>query len=318
MWHYIARRIFFAIPIALGVSMICFGLIYLAPGNPMQLLLPPDATAEAIEIIKKAYGFDKPIPLQYLAWLERAVTGDLGLSIANRRPVLDEVLKALSNTVILSLAAVTIAFSLAFVLGTVAAYFRGSMIDRAVTALSVMGVSVPNYWLGMVLIIIFSVELGLLPATGMGDKGSSEFSLLEWQHLKHAILPIATLCMIPLGIIMRTTRSAIAEVLNLDFVQTLRAKGLGELAVVRHAVRNALPQVLAVMGLQFGYLMGGSILVETIFAWPGTGSLLHKAILTRDLPVLQGTILVLSLIFVTVNLVVDLAQTWVDPRIKRA
>lgn len=318
MWFYIARRVLFAVPIALGVSMLCFALIFLAPGNPLQLLLPPDATAEAIELIKKAYGFDKPLHMQYLAWLARAVTGDLGMSIANNRPVLDEVVKALSNTVVLSLSAVTIAFTLAFVFGAAAAYFRGGVVDRSITALSVVGVSVPNYWLGMVLIIIFSVELGLLPATGMGEKGSTEFSLFNWENLKHAILPIVTLCMIPLGIIMRTTRSAVAEVLNLDFIQTLRAKGLSELAVVRHAISNALPQVLAVMGLQFGYLMGGSILVETIFTWPGTGFLLHKAILTRDLPVLQGTILVLSMIFVAINLTVDILQTWVDPRIKRA
>lgn len=208
MWHYIARRILFAIPIALGVSMLCFALVFLAPGNPLQLLLPPDATAEAIEMIKKAYGFDKPLPLQYLAWLQRAVTGDLGMSIANNRPVLDEVLNALSNTIILSLSAVLIAFSLAFVLGAIAAYFRGGAIDKCVTALSVVGVSVPNYWLGMVLIIIFSVELGILPATGMGANGSTDFSLLRWESLKHALLPITTLCMIPLGIIMRTTRSS--------------------------------------------------------------------------------------------------------------
>lgn len=318
MWPYIARRLLFAIPIALGVSMLCFSLIYLAPGNPITLLLPPDATQEAIEIVRKAYGLDKPIPLQFVAWLQKALLGDLGLSLSNRRPVVDEVTKALSNTIILSLSAVMVAFSLAIVLGIVAAYFRGGFTDRIVTAFSVMGVSVPNYWLGMVLIIIFSVELGLLPATGMGANGSDEFSITSWANVKHAILPIATLCMIPLGIIMRTTRSAVAEVLNLDFVQTLRAKGLGELAVIRHAVKNALPQVLAVMGLQFGYLMGGSILVETIFTWPGTGFLLHKAILTRDLPVLQGTILVLSMIFVAVNLTVDLLQTIVDPRIKRS
>jgi peptide/nickel transport system permease protein len=318
MWTYIIRRILFAIPIALGVSMLCFALIYLAPGNPLQLLLPPDATAEAVEMIKKAYGFDKPIPLQYLAWVQRAAMGDLGISLASNRPVRDEVLGALSNTMILSLSAVLIAFSLAFVLGAIAAYFRGRPIDRIVTALSVVGVSVPNYWLGMVLIIFFSVELGILPATGMGEQGSTDFSLLKWESFKHAILPVTTLCMIPLGIIMRTTRSAVAEVLGLDFIQTLRAKGLSEFAVVKHALSNALPQVLAVMGLQFGYLMGGSILVETIFTWPGTGFLLHKAILTRDLPVLQGTILVLALFFVAINLVVDLMQTWVDPRIKRA
>jgi peptide/nickel transport system permease protein len=204
------------------------------------------------------------------------------------------------------------------VLGTIAAYYLGRPIDRIVTGISVVGVSVPNYWLGIVLIIVFAVELGWLPATGMGSKGSDDFSLANWGQVKYAILPIITLSMVPLGIIMRSTRSAVAEVLAHDFVQTLRAKGLGELAVLRHAVANALPQILAVMGLQFGYLVGGSILIETIFTWPGTGFLLIKAILTRDIPVLQGAILILALCFVATNLVVDLLQTAVDPRIKRA
>jgi peptide/nickel transport system permease protein len=232
--------------------------------------------------------------------------------------VLDEVSRALSNTVIISFGAVMLAFSLAFVLGTIAAYYVGRPIDRIVTGISVFGVSVPNYWLGIVLIIVFAVELGWLPATGMGSKGSDDFNLASWGQFKYAILPIVTLSMVPLGIIMRNTRAAIAEVLAQDFVQTLRAKGLSELAVVRHAVRNALPQILAVMGLQFGYLVGGSILIETIFTWPGTGFLLSKAILTRDIPILQGAILVLALCFVATNLVVDLLQTAVDPRIKRA
>jgi peptide/nickel transport system permease protein len=169
-----------------------------------------------------------------------------------------------------------------------------------------------------VLIIVFAVELGVLPATGMGSKGSDDFSLANWAQFRYAILPIITMSMVPLGIIMRSTRSAVAEVLAYDFVETLRAKGLGELAVLRHAVSNALPQILAVMGLQFGYLVGGSILIETIFTWPGTGFLLSKAILTRDIPVLQGAILILALCFVATNLVVDLIQTAVDPRIKRA
>jgi len=178
-------------------------------------------------------------------------------------------------------------------------------------------VSVPNYWLGMVLIIVFSVQLGLLPATGMGSAGSDTFSLFNWEQVKYAILPVITLSMVPLGIIMRNTRAAIAEVLANDFVQTLRAKGLPETMVLRHAVRNAFPQVLAVMGLQFGYLVGGSILIETIFTWPGTGFLLSKAILTRDIPVLQGAILVLAMCFVATNLAVDLLQTAIDPRIRR-
>src|SRR5215831_2177187 len=266
MWLYAARRILYAVPIAIGVTMICFCLVFLAPGDPVQMLLPPDASQQDIEYLKKLYGFDQPIPIQYCKWLVRATSGDLGVSLQTSRPVFDEGFRALSNTVI----------------------------------------------------IVFAVELGVLPATGMASKGSDDFSLRSWAQFKYAILPIITMSMVPLGIIMRSTRSAVAEVLAHDFVATLRAKGLREFAVLRHAVRNALPQILAVMGLQFGYLVGGSILIETIFTWPGTGFLLSKAILTRDIPVLQGAILVLALCFVATNLAVDLIQTSVDPRIKRA
>jgi peptide/nickel transport system permease protein len=317
MWLYAVRRIFYAVPIAIGVSVICFCLVFLAPGDPIQMLLPPDASQQDVAYLKKLYGFDKPIPVQYVKWLARAATGDLGVSLQTNRPVIDEVSRALSNTVIISLGAVMLAFSLAFVLGTIAAYYVARPIDRIVTGISVIGVSVPNYWLGILLIIVFAVELGVLPATGMGSQGSDDFSLRNWSQVKYAILPIITMSLVPLGIIMRSTRSAIAEVLAHDFVLTLRAKGLGELAVLRHAVSNALPQILAVMGLQFGYLIGGSILIETIFTWPGTGFLLSKAILTRDIPVLQGAILILALCFVATNLFVDLIQTAVDPRIKR-
>lgn len=317
MWAYAARRILYAIPIALGVTIICFGLVFLAPGDPVAMLLPPDASAEDAAYLRKVYGFDQPIPVQYFKWLMRALTGDLGTSLQTNRPVLDEVMRALSNTIVISLGAVLLAFSLAFVLGIVAGYYAGRPADRVVTAVSVFGVSVPNYWLGIVLIIVFAVELRVLPATGMGSAGSDGFSLFNWGQAKYAILPIVTMSMVPLGIIMRNTRAAIAEVLANDFVQTLRAKGLSELAVIRHAVRNAFPQILAVMGLQFGYLVGGSILIETIFTWPGTGFLLSKAILTRDIPVLQGSILVLALCFVATNLAVDLLQTAIDPRIKR-
>jgi peptide/nickel transport system permease protein len=317
MWFYAARRILYAVPIAIGVTVICFCLVFLAPGDPIQVLLLPDASQQDVEYLKKLYGFDQPIPVEYVKWLVRAASGDFGVSLQTSRPVLSEVSRALSNTVVISLGAVMLAFSLAFVLGTIAAYYVGRPIDRVVTGISVIGVSVPNYWLGIVLIILFAVELGWLPATGMGSQGSDDFSLRNWGQVKYAILPIITMSMVPLGIIMRSTRSAVAEVLAHDFVQTLRAKGLGELAVLRHAVSNALPQILAVMGLQFGYLVGGSILIETIFTWPGTGFLLSKAILTRDIPVLQGAILILALCFVATNLVVDLIRTAVDPRIKR-
>jgi peptide/nickel transport system permease protein len=213
---------------------------------------------------------------------------------------------------------VLLAFPLAVMLGTLAASYVGRIPDRLATGISVVGVSVPNYWLGIVLIIIFAVELHVLPATGMGPDGSDSFDVTQWGQVKYAILPVITTAMVPLGIVMRSTRAAVAEVLSQDFIQSLRAKGLSHAAVLRHAVRNALPQMLAVMGLQFGYLVGGSILVETIFTWPGTGFLLNKAILTRDIPLLQGAMLILALCFVAINLVVDLLQTTIDPRIKRS
>ena len=318
MYNYIARRILLAIPIALGVTIICFGLVYLAPGDPVSSLLPPDATAADAAVLKKLYGFDQPVPVQYMRWLVRAASGDLGVSLQTNRPVITEVMHALSNTIVISLGASIIAFVLAFVLGTLAAYRLGKPTDRLATGLAVVGVSIPNYWLGIVLVIIFAVELGVLPATGMGSQGSSGFSIWSWDQLKYAILPVITMSLLPLGVAMRSTRSAVADVLSNDFVEMLRAKGLSEIAVLRHAVRNALPQVLAVMGLQFGHLVGGSILIETIFTWPGTGFLLSKAILTRDIPLLQGAILVLALIFVFINLIVDLIQTAIDPRITRS
>ncbi|MGE0222270.1 MAG: ABC transporter permease [Acetobacteraceae bacterium] len=317
MSRYILRRILYAIPIAFGVSVVCFSLVYIAPGDPLQTVLPPDATAETIEIVKKAYGFDKPLPVQFLIWLGKVLTGDFGMSIATRRPVLDEIILALTNTGMLALFAVPIAFTLGFVMGTIAGCFPGTWVDRSVTGTAVLGVSLPNYWLGIVLVIVFAVELSWLPATGMGASGSDDFSLWRWNDIRFLILPVITLSMIPVGIIARTTRAAVAEMRNQDFVQTLRAKGLPESAVIRHVIKNALPGVLAVVGLQFGYLLGGSILVETVFTWPGSGFLLSKAIINRDVPVLQGTILTLSVAFVLTNLVIDLLQSMIDPRIRR-
>jgi peptide/nickel transport system permease protein len=318
MGKYILRRLLYAIPIAFGVSVVCFSLVYLAPGDPLQTVVPPDATAETIEIIKRAYGFDKPLPVQFLIWLGRVLTGDLGVSIATKLPVAYEIALALSNTLMLAMFAVPLAFSIGYAMGAVAGCFPGTWIDRVVTGSAVFGVSLPNYWLGIVLVIVFAVDLAILPATGMGPKGSAEFNVLNWNDARFLVLPVITLPMIPIGMLSRTTRAAVAEVRNQDFVQTLRAKGLSEWAVTRHVLKNSLPQVLTVMGLQFGYLLGGSILVETVFTWPGSGFLLSKAIINRDVPVLQGTILTLSLVFVAANLIVDLLQSLIDPRIRRA
>ena len=317
MGKYILRRILYAVPIAFGVSVVCFSLVYIAPGDPLQTVLPPDATAETIAIVKHAYGFDKPLPVQFLIWLGRVLTGDFGISIATRRPVILEVSQALSNTSLLALFAVPLAFTTGYTMGAIAGWFPGRWIDRVVTGGAVVGVSLPNYWLGIVLVIVFAVELMALPATGMGPNGSSGFNLLAWSDARFLVLPVVTLAMIPIGVISRTTRAAVAEMRNQDFVQTLHAKGLSEWAVLRHVLKNALPPVMAVMGLQFGYLIGGSILVETVFTWPGSGFLLSKAIINRDVPVLQGTILTLAMVFVAVNLIVDLLQSLVDPRIRR-
>ncbi len=318
MLGYVIRRFLFAIPIALGVSVVCFSLVYLAPGDPLQTVLPPDATADTIALVKHAYGFDRPIPVQYAIWLWHVLQGDFGRSIATQRPVTLEVFGSVANTAMLGLFSVPLSFILGYAMGAVAGCYPGRLMDRIVTGAAVIGVSLPNYWLGLVLVIIFAVEFMVLPASGMGESGSAAFVLWHWSDAQFLVLPVVTLAMIPIGIIARTTRAAVAEVRSQDFVTTLRAMGLSEPAVIRHVLKNASPQVLAVMGLQFGYLMGGSILVETVFTWPGSGFLLNKAIINRDIPVLQGTILALSLIFVATNLVVDLLQAILDPRIRRA
>ena len=201
----------------------------------------------------------------------------------------------------LAFAASTLGFVLGCVLGGLAGTFRGSVLDRTAVGVAVAGVSVPHYWLGMVMVVIFSVQLNWLPAMGAGPGGSSDWGW-DWEHIRHLVLPMVTLSVIPMGIVTRTVRGIVAEIMNQEFVVALRGKGLTRWGVFRHVVKNAAPNALAVMGLQLGYLMGGSILVETVFSWPGTGLLLNSAIFQRDLPVLQGTILVLAMFFVALNL----------------
>ena len=318
MWLYAARRILMTIPILLGVTVICFALVKIAPGDPVQNLLSPTASAEDAARLRAAYGLDKPVVLQYLIWVGKVCLGDLGMSISDKVPVAGEVLQALLNTLVIATISVTFALVLSLVFGVIGAYRAGSFVDRLVTAVAVFGISVPPFWLAVVLVILFSVNLGWLPATGMGPNGSEAFSYLRWGDLKYALMPIFALALPPLGIMTRTTRASMSEILNQDFVQTLRAKGLSEIQVIRHAVVNILPQAMAMLGLQLGYLIGGSVLVETVFTWPGTGYLLNKAVLTRDIPLLQGTILVLAAVFVLLNLVVDLLQSLIDPRLQRS
>jgi peptide/nickel transport system permease protein len=313
---YVLRRIIYVIPIVLSVALVCFLLVHITPGDPLVAVLPADASQELAAQMRSAYGFDRPLPVQFGMWLWRAIHGDLGSSIATGRPVLSEVLRAVQNTVTLAVAAAIIGFTLGLLFGLIAGYFRDTWIDKVATSFAIAGVSVPHYWLGMVMVIIFSVQLNWLPAVGAGSGGSGAWAW-DWDHFKYLILPAITTSVIPMGIVTRTVRALTGDILSQDFVEALRAKGLHEIHVFKHVIKNAAPTAMAVMGLQLGYMLGGSILIETVFSWPGSGLLLNSAIFQRDLPLLQGTILVLALFFVFLNLLVDVAQAAIDPRIKR-
>lgn len=316
MLTFLFRRVLYTLPIMLGVALVCFALVHLSPGDPLVSILPPDASVELQQQLIELYGFNRSYPEQFVSWVWRALQGDLGTSIASGRSVTDEVVRAVVNTLRLAVLATLIGFIFGCLFGFVAGYFQNSWLDKAASLTSVLGVSVPHYWLGMVLVIIFSSILMWLPPGGAGPGGSSEWAW-DWEHVKHMILPAITMSVIPMGIIARTVRALVADILAQEFIVGLRAKGLTDLGVFKHVVKNAAPTALAVMGLQLGYLLGGSILIETVFSWPGTGFLLNSAIFQRDLPLLQGTILVLAMFFVVLNLVVDVIQTLLDPRISR-
>jgi peptide/nickel transport system permease protein len=280
-------------------------------------ILPPDASQELRDQLVELYGFNRSYPEQFFHWVSRAIQGDLGTSIATNRPVTEEVIKAVGNTLRLAVFATIIGFIFGSLFGFVAGYFQNSWIDKAASLTSVLGVSVPHYWLGMVMVIIFSSTLMMLPPGGAGPGGSADW-IWNWEHIKHLILPAVTMSVIPMGIIARTVRALVADILAQEFIVGLRAKGMTNVGIFMHVVKNSAPTALAVMGLQLGYLLGGSILIETVFSWPGTGFLLNAAIFQRDLPLLQGTILVLAMFFVVLNMIVDVIQTLLDPRIARS
>src|SRR5437867_1798781 len=311
MWRYVGRRLVLAIPTLLGASIILFAMVHRGAGDPIAAVMPAECSQAEIEATKRAYGFDKPLPVQYLKWLGRVATGDLGRSIATRRAVILDVRDALANSLVLAVSSSLLAFSAGIALGLVAAFRQGRALDEIASAVAIVGVSVPHYWAGIILIIVFSVQLNWLPAMGAASDGG----VLE--YLRHMALPTVALALIPLGVITRVVRSAALDILAQEFVVALAAKGLWRRTVFFHVVKNAAPQILTVLGLQFGFQLGGSVLVEAVFSWPGTGYLLNLAIFQRDIPVLQGVILVLATFFVLLNLAVDLLQTLVDPRIAR-
>ncbi len=303
MGKYIIRRLILAIPVLIGVSIIAFMILHLSPGDPAQLLAGEDATQEDIQILRERFGLDQPLPIQYFRFIKGMVTGDL-MSMKFNEPVLDIVGKRLKNTLLLSFFSITIAIIVGVVAGVLSAVYRYSIIDYISSVAALLGVSMPVFWWGLILILFFSVTLRWLPSGGMGG----------W---KTFILPAVVLGTSSAGIIARMTRSSMMDVLRQDYITTARSKGLAHRIIIRrHALRNALIPTVTVIGLQFGYMLAGAVLTESVFAWPGVGRLLVTSIMSRDYPVVQTTLVMVALTFVLVNLAVDILYAYLDPRIR--
>ncbi len=304
MLKYIVKRVLLAIPLILGISLIVFGLMHLAPGDPVRMLAGREAPAEVVAAIRAEWGFDKPFFSQYLLWLGRAIRLDFGKSIATNLPVSFLIQSRLPYTLKLNFWATLLGLTIAFPLGVMAAAKRGTWVDYCSSALALVGMSMPSFWLSMVLIIVVSVKLDLLPTSGTGS----------WLNY---ILPATALGFSWAAGLMRMIRTSVLEVLKEDYVRTARAKGLRERAVlVRHALRNALIPIITVLGTWLAFMVVGTVIVETIFAWPGLGRLLTTALLQRDFFLVQAIILMISVAVVAANLLVDLMYAWVDPRVR--
>ena len=332
MLRYLVRRLFLLVPILFGVSLLIFFWIRALPGSPAESLLGERATPALVQTYRHRYGLDKPIYVQYWSYLKTTLSGDLGVSVASRRRVVDEIKARFPATVELTLAAMVFAIALGVPLGFFAAKRHGGVFDHVSLVGSLLGISIPIFFLAIILKYIFAIRLGWLPSVGrisvtIEAKHPTNFYILDaiierdwstlWDVIKHLVLPAVALGSIPLAIITRITRAAVLDVQNEDYVRTARAKGLPPYTVDRrHVLRNALLPVTTVNGLQTGLLLSGAVLTETVFAYPGMGSWLRDAIFNRDYPVLQGGILFLAIVFVLVNLVVDLSYAIINPRIR--
>ncbi|MEA2530471.1 MAG: peptide/nickel transport system permease protein [Thermomicrobiales bacterium] len=314
MTHYLVRRLLWMIVVVFGVSIVVFGLIHLTPGDPARIMLGPAGRPEDIAKLRHQLGLDRSVAVQYVRWVSRALRGDLGQSIVLRRPVFGEVLDRFGNTAILATASILISFLLGIVLGVVSAVRRGSVVDRLVMLAATWGLSLPSFWFGLMLIILFSLRLKWLPGTGMTSAINGGGPLDVGKHL---ILPAVALSVVPMAVIARYTRSSMLEVLSQDYVRTARAKGLSEQVVIwRHVFRNTLVAIVTMLGLQIGFLLAGAVYIENVFSWPGIGQMLVDAILKRDFPLVQGGVLLVASVYVLVNLLTDLAYAYLDPRIR--
>lgn len=304
MVRTIAVRLAQAVPALVGVSLIAFILLQLS-GDPSYTLLPPEATDEQRAAFRQSYGLDQPLPIQYLRYVGRLIQGDLGTSFSYREPALSVVFRRFPNTLQLALIAIILAIVIAVPLGVLAAVNRGTVVDRMTMLIALVGQSVPTFWLGMLLVLVFAVGLRWLPASGQGS-------------VANFVLPTVTLTVWIIALLARLTRSEMLEVLNQDYLRTARAKGLHEWAIViRHGLRNASIPIATVIGLQFGGLMGGAVMTEMIFAWPGLGTLILDSILKKDYPVVLAGIWVVALSFIAINLLIDIVYTYLDPRLRR-
>jgi peptide/nickel transport system permease protein len=314
MTAFLVRRLAASVVVLFGVSLVVFGTLKLVPGDAAYVLAGPNASAEEIDRVRQALGLDQPAPVQYVTWLGRALQGDLGRSLELHEPVLPLVLSRYGNTLILAVCAMLFAASFGVLAGTVAALRPHTWVDRLVMLVTLVANSTPSFWLGLALILVFSLGLRLLPAAGMfsarGDGGLVDLA-------QHLVLPAVTLGAISAALIARMTRASLLEVLSQEYVLVARAKGLRErLLVRRHALKNALLPVMTVMGLQMGSLLGGAVITETIFTWPGIGLQLYRGIALRDVPLVQGAALVVAASFVLINLLVDVLYSYIDPRIR--
>jgi len=314
MWGYIGKRLLATVPILVGLSIIVFSMMALIPGDPATAILGAYATPENVERLNEQLGLDDPLPQQYLTWAGNLLQGDMGRSYALNRPVADEVFERFGATLILAGTSLLLCSVFGLLAGVVAAVRQFGWTDRIVTFLVLIGISTPSFWLGLLMIVLFAVELRWLPASGMfAVYGGGDLADL----LRHLIMPAVTLAVVATGVIARLTRTAMLEVLRQDYIRTARAKGVAERRVIyRHAFKSALVSVIPVIGIQAGFVIGGAVYIETVFQWPGIGRMLVNAIATRDLLLVQGGVLVVAASYVLFNLLADIAQTLLDPRLR--
>jgi ABC-type dipeptide/oligopeptide/nickel transport system permease component len=312
MQRYLIRRLLLLIPTLLLASVLIFAIIALAPGDPARMMLGSQATPEEIAVERERLGLDKPIPVRYAIWLTDVAQLSLGVSQSNRRPVSALIGDALPYTLRLALISLAVAMLIGFPLGILAALNANRRLDAIVTAVNSLGLAMPAFWFGLLLILFFSVGLKWLPASGIGEPNRPLY-----ERLHYLIMPVATIAVSNLSVFSRYVRSAMIDVLSADYVRTARAKGLAEnVVVVRHALRNAMIPVVTIVGIQFGRLLGGAVVTESVFAYPGIGRLVINSIANRDYPVVQATLMLVVLIFLITNIIVDASYAYLDPRVK--